>query len=1377
MTLASKHLHAIYPLCQTKRIRLSVHYYILGIFFLPRILSYILFCLFLLLPHAAADTISVSLPACDASIISKADGEHLLASGYSFSSSPGDPDLPYKQVYIILPPTVDPSSVSVNLHNSSISTLQNAYDIAPSPPLNASLNGKVFTDCGHGKRIISGRNQLVYNRNAFFPSSHIQLLEVGNIRKWRIAVVRYYPYRFNPLSHQLLFSSGGKISISYKTKAGLSPCSKSSDSLFADKVMNLASNFSEARSWYADSPISIFKDTGNSNNAGYVIITTSSIVSGSTKLQAFISQKQTWGFNVEVATEAQWGGGIGDTASNNIRSYLQANYISRNIKYVLFIGNPDPNSGDVPMKMLWPRYNEDSYREAPSDYFYADLTGNWDLNGNGYFGEESGDFGTGGIDLLPDVIVGRIPFYGSFSDLDSILQKCINYETGIICGSWIHNTLLSIKPSDSTTPGYQLGESIKTASCSPVNFTTTRVYESNYNLDPAPDFIPCSYNNVLSAWQEHAGFHFWWTHGSSTIASDVFSSDLCEYLDDNYPSFVFQCSCLNAMPEDKDNLAFSLLKRGAIATDAATRVSWYYPGQTVFSNSDSNAGMAYSYSIPLIRDHMPCGDAHFEMMLDIPNTVWANHCAFNLYGDPSLSYPWSPQISTTPLNPTDITSVPYIIDATVSSCGPLAQGSPEIKWNTDHSSLFNTVEMSLVSGNTYRGTIPPQPYGTTVYYYIYAIDLAGRYSTCPIDAPSSLFSFDIRTDTQAPIIQHTPLTDTGDKFGPYKISATVTDDLGVSSVFLYYRINDGIEQQAQMEPVGSDQYVADIPGPLSMGDKISYYIIADDISLNSNSSRSPSDSSLYSFRIISKIYVAVYNSKASPTYFDGGNSNAYSQVACLLQSDPDNRFQVSIITSFTTDSDQSSLSGQDALVLPDNAVPLTDLKAVENWFSTGKVILTMESAACYAAYTGWMWSASAGTNGFGIYWDYSSGYNDQIISTADPITSGYTVGQIIDSGLYEAQFITSKLPSDAIVLANSNKDSARCYAVYRDVPDRGRLVMLGPYIPPTANQYSLIREALVPPRQIGITSPNGGESYTSGDKVEITYTTSGSWSDDDKVRLEYTDGSDPNWYTIDGAESLPYFTGSFLWDTSKLLGSHNYKVRVSIIGYNLTDESDQSFSIIPIMSIDAAKNCVDGTLLKLSEKVVICDLSDYCYVEEPDRHAGIRISSAQEQSISDLVDVTGVMNTIDGERVLNSELIGTLGTGVKINPWAFKLNSLGGSVFGLQQAVMEYAKIVDSQGFTKNIQATVGLNNIGLLVRVFGRVTSVGSDYFYVDDGSECDDGSGAIGVRVLYSGAAPPTQGQYVMLNAVSSTYFDRGNLFRALVLPNKDYIQVCRD
>lgn len=42
-----------------------------------------------------------------------------------------------------------------------------------------------------------------------------------------------------------------------------------------------------------------------------------------------------------------------------------------------------------------------------------------------------------------------------------------------------------------------------------------------------------------------------------------------------------------------------------------------------------------------------------------------------------------------------------------------------------------------------------------------------------------------------------------------------------------------------------------------------------------------------------------------------------------------------------------------------------------------------------------------------------------------------------------------------------------------------------------------------------------------------------------------------------------------------------------------------------------------------------------------------------------------------------------------------------------------------------------GLFNVGLLITTWGKVTYTDSNFFYIDDGSHLDDGSGHIGLRV----------------------------------------------
>ena len=81
--------------------------------------------------------------------------------------------------------------------------------------------------------------------------------------------------------------------------------------------------------------------------------------------------------------------------------------------------------------------------------------------------------------------------------------------------------------------------------------------------------------------------------------------------------------------------------------------------------------------------------------------------------------------------------------------------------------------------------------------------------------------------------------------------------------------------------------------------------------------------------------------------------------------------------------------------------------------------------------------------------------------------------------------------------------------------------------------------------------------------------------------------------------------------------------------------------------------------------------------------------------------------------------------------------------------------------YTPGVEGGYGLNNIGLLIRTWGRVTFVdpGNAFFYIDDGTNRIDGSGNTGVRVACDNLAPgnsitpPAVDSYVILTGISST------------------------
>ena len=340
---------------------------------------------------------------------------HMGTPGYGVIESPGDPALPEKILELWVHQDIDWSSVRFTVEIINESEVIPNINIIPNPPLKPGLAANAFDfeydpdyeDWGVEKSIVNGKNMYVYGRDANFPEQHVELLPYterkipiqtgpdiyavqvttpvdafGENKYLRLA---YRPFIYNPVSKELTLITKANIIITY------------------DRY-----------------PINGIKSAGVTHD--YVIITTNDIVSNSTKLDSFVYLKELQSHNVKVVTETDFGGLTGQAPNGRaekIRKWLIDNYNTLEIDYVLLIGDPDPDDptnpsdsvGDIPMKMCFPRYFSSTYRESPTDYFYADLTGNWDLDNDQYFGED--------LDLShiksPDPLIGEDTFSANWT--------------------------------------------------------------------------------------------------------------------------------------------------------------------------------------------------------------------------------------------------------------------------------------------------------------------------------------------------------------------------------------------------------------------------------------------------------------------------------------------------------------------------------------------------------------------------------------------------------------------------------------------------------------------------------------------------------------------------------------------------------------------------------------------------------------------------------------------------------------------------------------------------------------------------------------------------------------------------------------------------
>jgi len=393
---------------------------------------------------------------------------------------------------------------------------------------------------------------------------------------------------------------------------------------------------------------------------GYGIVTTSDIRNASSVLSTFETHKANRGLNVQVFDETDWGGSglTGDAASEALRDFLKIAQPQHNLDYLLIIGDPRQSTGPVPMKTLHPRNPDDgsSFTKIPvlSDYYYADMDGNWDLDGDGEYGEFgdiTGDFGPGGIDRNHELSVGRIPVYGdsnssslftqSVADLDHILSKTMAYQTATDIG-WREHVLIAAEGANRLFYGEQIKEDL----LDPNGISEYRVYDSaGVTLSDPPDATTCSIPNVKAGWDAtNPGVVTWLTHGGGTGAAAVMNSSTAAFLDDNFPAMTWQASCHNSDPDNVNNLSYQLLINGGIATVGFTEIS-HGPGSEVDLTSDWHisgiAGLGYGYISRIALDQLTVGQALMELKRD--STLfnrcwyWHNHVGANLYGDPEVS--------------------------------------------------------------------------------------------------------------------------------------------------------------------------------------------------------------------------------------------------------------------------------------------------------------------------------------------------------------------------------------------------------------------------------------------------------------------------------------------------------------------------------------------------------------------------------------------------------------------------------------------------------------------------------------------------------------------------------------------------------------------
>lgn len=301
--------------------------------------------------------------------------------------------------------------------------------------------------------------------------------------------------------------------------------------------------------------------------------------------------------------------------------------------------------------------------------------------------------------------------------------------------------------------------------------------------------------------------------------------------------------------------------------------------------------------------------------------------------------------------------------------------------------------------------------------------------------------------------------------------------------------------------------------------------------------------------------------------------------------------------------------------------------------------------------------------------------------------------------------------------------------------------------------------------------PNQGAQLTAGQMRGRTYSTPRRVR---RVTFNYYMSCDPSCYQIE--MDIPGHTG--VWTSAS--STSNQWADIDLSAYNVTDVSlglyckvnnvysgttgvskaqisnitlwyDNTVNTSPAQ----AKSLPDHRHVNLNNVVVSGVLPNGFAVQCEDRSSGIIVKGTADIIAGDRCTVEGDTALVDGVRTLINPVVSNKDSGSAPKPVLMNTLALGGGAAGLQDGVVDSAE---------SGKMAAGLSNIGLLVKVAGKVTAVDfiKSFFYLDDGSNLSDGSGYKGIRISLSGTSVPQVGANATVTGICSATMINGRLAR---------------
>jgi len=329
---------------------------------------------------------------------------------------PGNPDLPWFGVKLLLPIgseavkiTVNKSAPTVYILNKPLHPIQQQYPFAhkdleaPTQP-----------------------NELVYSSNEIYPLHSNNGLITAFLSGHPIAFSAISPFEYEPKSGKLTFYQQLSVDVSYdfSSRAAEAQHFIKQDDFTAQRLQQSV-----------DNPEAIATSRNREVGVEYLIVVDAAKIAQWMPLQSLYEQR---GYSVLIKPMNEIiAASTGADTQEKLRNYISMLYTANPLRYVLLAADTDV----IPHRGFYVNLGTGSESDAdiPADMYYSCLDGNWNNDGDNYWGEMYE------TDLAPELAIGRF-CYNSDTEIGNFINKVMCYlitpveaeiKSALFVGEWL----------------------------------------------------------------------------------------------------------------------------------------------------------------------------------------------------------------------------------------------------------------------------------------------------------------------------------------------------------------------------------------------------------------------------------------------------------------------------------------------------------------------------------------------------------------------------------------------------------------------------------------------------------------------------------------------------------------------------------------------------------------------------------------------------------------------------------------------------------------------------------------------------------------------------------------------------------------------------